>query len=487
MLSSVCLTKMDNLTSASSGSSMSPTSTDKETIKLNPKARLSIFATLRRKTSRIFVNKNNSSHTPESSTDHQPQQSWSTEPNQRRSWFNTVGGRFHQRQSIRDHFEHDRRAETPTPTTPTPYSARDGPTPNSPVRRLLRTSSSMFLSLRGRFHQDSLNSPSSHEEDHDDDEESDYASSICDTDIPKAPVLALPATLKARGPDRRSSFQLGVQKAVQDTVDKNFSLDSACDKSVSLSPRKRPLLPPLDTIASMNSSMDCLTSPSMSTYPHPSRTPRECSSDSPTLPSTSQPDSARTSLGITVNCNSNSLSSPETFSSSVSIPSRQRAVLSNSSWSLEAPVCSACGSASQSRLMERRLCELNQLRDEELEALFRNKLGALSLASLASSRGHFGPGSGPYGSEIGAGGVAAELGREVDRVNHDHGEDDDRNTTMSILEGDSSLCASTPKRSLREELLRVGEMSQVCGGSSIVLEESMVMVGAGVGCEKVGA
>ncbi|KAK0670611.1 hypothetical protein QBC41DRAFT_317383, partial [Cercophora samala] len=249
MLSSVCLAKMDNLTSASSGSSMSPTATDKET-KLNPKARISIFATLRRKTSRIFVSKSNSSQTPEPFTDYQPQQ--------RRSWFNSVGGRHSQRQSVRDHFERDDRAETPT--TPTPYSTRDGPAPHSPARRLLRSSSSMFLSLRGRFQQDSPGSPESHNQQtdgNDDDNESDYVTSICDPVVPKAPVLTLPADLKASGVGlgRRSSFQLGVQKAVQDTVDKNFSLDSACDTPVSLSPRTRPILPPLATIASLNSSI----------------------------------------------------------------------------------------------------------------------------------------------------------------------------------------------------------------------------------------
>ncbi|KAK4200556.1 hypothetical protein QBC40DRAFT_326608 [Triangularia verruculosa] len=443
MLSPACLAKMDNQTSASSGSSMSPTPTDKETIRLNPKARLSIFATLRRKTSSIFVNKSNTSHTPEPSSGHQPQQAWLTEPQQRRSWFNSVGSRLHQRQNIRGHFEHDDRAETPT--TPTPYSNRDGQAPHSPVRRLLRSSSSMFLSLRGRFQQDSPNSPSGHEQDPEDDE-SDYASSICETEIPKPSVLVLPVDLKARGLDRRSSFQLGVQKAVQDTVDKNFSLDSACDTPLSSSPRTRPMLPPLATIASMNSSVDCFTSPSASTYAHPSKTPREYSSDSPTLPSTGQQDSARSSLDTTVNGNSNSLSSPKTFSSSVSIPSRQRA----------------------SRLMERSLCELNQLSHEELEALFRNKLGSSSLASLASSRGHFGHyGS---GSEIGVDGVA-EL--EEDRMHHD---EEDKNTTMSILEGDSGLRASTPKRSLREELLQAGEASQICG--STVCEESTLMVGA---------
>ncbi|KAK4176224.1 hypothetical protein QBC36DRAFT_187977 [Triangularia setosa] len=479
MLSSACLAKMNNLTSASSGSSIYPTSTNKETIKLNPKPRLSIFATLRRKTSRIFVNKSHSLRTPEPSTDHQPQQAWLTEPQQRRSWFNTVGERFHPRQSIRDHFEHDDTAETPA--TPTPYSNRDGQVAHSPVRRLLRTSSLMFLSLRGRFHQDSLSNPSSREEGHEDDEESNYASSICDMDIPKVPVLALPADLKAGGLDRRSSFQLGVQKAFQDTADKNFSLDSACGTPVPLSPRTRSLLLPLATIATMNSSIELgllttvrdLSSPSMSTYPHPSRTPREYSSDAPAIPSISRQDSARTSLGTTVNGNSNALSSPMTLSSSVSIPSRQRAILSDSTWSLDAPICSACGSANQSRLMERSLCELNQLNDEELEALFRNKLGGSSLASLASSKGHMGP----YGSsnKIGADQVA-EL--EVDRVNVE----DDKNTTMSILEGDSSLCASTPKRSLREELLRVGEPSQICG--STIFEESTPMAGAC--CKKIG-
>lgn len=114
--------------------------------------------------------------------------------------------------------------------------------------------------------------------------------------------------------------------------------------------------------------------------------------------------------------------------------------------------------------MERSLCELNQLSDEELEALFRNKLGGLSLVSLASSRGHCGPyGS---GSKVGAD-EAAEL--ELNRAE----EQDDKNTTASILEGDSNMCASTPRRSLREELLQVGEASQISWSTSQQLEGEM--------------
>ncbi|KAK4193592.1 hypothetical protein QBC35DRAFT_526877 [Podospora australis] len=397
----------------------------------NKTSRLGIFATIRRKTSRIFVNKENTpaaahqdrdiSLPGSQSTSMGSASSPSTKRLNRRTWFNSLGSRNPYRHSVLLDSRFDVNDLTATTTRD---SVPANVPPRSPMKRLLGTSSSMMVSLRGRVrHGSHSTDPEEHEHNRGD------TPSVYSQDA-ASPVLTLPSACQPRA-DRRSSFQLGVQKAVQ-AFDHNFSLD---DDGETSSVRK---LPASRAIAS-NASEECLSIPT-STHVHPASSSKSTSqawsittpsrSNSEASPSTSKRDSSRTSLD-----------SGKDFSNRT-LPG--------------SPVCRTCGNCtnnSQSFQIDKILSEMNQHRDEEVDTLIRDKKGALSLAAESRLVSQKPP------VDIGVMPV-----------------DDGDKSTLSILEEDSSLVASTPKRSLRDELLRVGEISPMCGGDgSMVADESTLV------------
>lgn len=162
--------------------------------------------------------------------------------------------------------------------------------------------------------------------------------------------------------------------------------------------------------------------------------------------------------------------SPQTFSSNTwSAPSISEAFRSGSDEDSAGTKSSDSGiinhnftsppSTPQSVEVDCTLAQLHQLREDELKALIRNKTGALTLAGRDHLVLSF------EALEKKGPSMDVDDGDDIVSLMPPAVNEDDR-TTLSMLEGDSDLVASTPKRSLREELLLMGEMSQICEGES---------------------
>ncbi|KAK4465761.1 hypothetical protein QBC42DRAFT_310834 [Cladorrhinum samala] len=438
MPSSVGFARMENAP-IFSRSSASGSQTDMDMVKRSKSSRLSVFATIRRRTSRLF---NHKEHATSVVTEQQP---WpSRQLKKRQSWFNSVKVRYHHQD---DYCSEDARTDLDDlAAAAAEHSAKDRP--QSPVKRLLRTSSSVFLSLRGKGHVGDCRGMDEGEDQDGNELIHTLEHHDVGTDIPD---LTLPAVYLKPNAYRRSSFQLGVQKAVRDTVDQNFSLDGLSEASsqhhtdeFSSSARTYPLLPCINTKISEREGSEewNLLADQGITFISPS----------PISSTYAQPDSPQTF-----------------FSNPWSATSSSRAFRSGSDEGWAGAKSSDSGvinhnfisppSTPQSIEVDCTLAQLHQLREEELKALIKNKTGALTLAgrdrlvlSLEALEKKGRPVDGDEGHD-----AISPMSPAV--------HEDDR-TTLSMLEGDSSLVASTQKRSLREELLLMGEMSQICEGES---------------------
>ncbi|KAK3990169.1 hypothetical protein QBC44DRAFT_72457 [Cladorrhinum sp. PSN332] len=458
MLSSVCLADMDKAPVFSRASVIPMTSRDlnesKENTAKSPKSpsRLSVFATIRRRTSRIFAHHNERPVI----TDHQTPQIWNhPRLKKRQSWFNSVRTSRHIHHFHReDYCSQDARMDLDD-LTATITATTNSSSPRSPVKRLLRTGSSMFLSLRGRKHNHSNAVYDHDEEEH---EHEDNRSILTIRNNSHAPSetpsvdLTLPVVCTNLDPNaghRRSSFQLGVQKALQDKVDQNFSLDEEGSEPESGFSTKhinaRPSLH-VDTAIRLGGNLTQL-SPTDSIYAHPPRSPH-------TVYSTDIWSPIQSSDSESVVRHSGSEEDSAGTVSSVS-----------DVYSTRPPKTLA--------QVELTLAQLNLMREEELKALIKNKTGALTLAGRDRLILSFEATEGREWERVRSQNARGSSEYDDGCASVHHIKDDRTNLSLSVLEGDSGLFASTPKlqhsRSLRDELLQVGELSQICEGDSMTV------------------
>ncbi|KAK4167615.1 hypothetical protein QBC43DRAFT_362401 [Cladorrhinum sp. PSN259] len=406
---------------------------------LKRSSRLSVFATIRRRTSQIFTHNKE----PVASTDQQDQEIW-RQPRlgKRQSWFNSVKMARHIHHGHREDYCSDD-ARTDLDDLVATFTATTNTSTRSPAKRLLRASSSMFLSLRGARHNQAN---TVYHRDEEEQEQHDNRSTMTirrHSFERSTPSVDLTLPVVCSNSDlsdghRRSSFQLGVQKAVQDKVDQNFSLDEeVSDAEPNLSPKrsnKRPSLH-IDTISSDGNAM----------HPHTVCSTRMWSP----VKSSSSKSTVRDS-GSEENC-ARTTSPDSTVQGTPSPKTRVEVELTHE--------------------------QLRLLRTEEIKALIKDKTGALELIDRERLIWSFeGTGRGQWGRRQDRGErVSSEYDDGFVPAHHIHHSEDDRTTlSVSILEGDSGLFASTPKlqhsRSLRDELLQVGEMSQICEGNSVGVE-----------------